>query len=56
MSEPVRKAEHELARCESELARALAAGDQHEADNYRAAIALLERQTALLRDEPPARD
>jgi hypothetical protein len=51
MSEPVRKAELELARCESQLARAMAAGDEHEAENYRAAITLLQRQIALLRDE-----
>jgi hypothetical protein len=47
-------AERNLAACHVELRDALARDDEHEARTCRAAIALLERQIAILRGGPPS--
>jgi hypothetical protein len=49
--ERLRRAERDLATCRVELDRARARGDDHEARTCAAAIALLERQIAILRSE-----
>jgi hypothetical protein len=53
-SERLRQAERDLAECEVQLARAVAEGDDHEAETCRAAIVLLQRQIEHLRADERA--